>query len=236
MASFSRSSEAEIGEIIAPKAKNVTRTAAAATATLPSITAGAVSHQRLERLLDYALAHADAHKKTLDDDARAKRKFLGRLPKWLVLSLLALALAGSLAIVWRTVPAASFRLAAIRAHINATMPAPISGYKIGPISSSQKAVTTTIFSASDSSKKYTVTEQASNQPTASLASAASAGVSGDSPHVQTVQDQDKTYILSQDGSKSTAVCTKGANTVTIDGVDLGVDQLLDAAKNACKSV
>ncbi len=232
----SRNPEAKTGEVIAPSSNLPARSAMAATATLPSVITSA-SHYKLERLLDYALAHADAHKKSLDESTRAQRKFLGRLPRWLSIGLLilvVLAVAGL--VVWRQMPAASFKLAATRAHVNASMPTPISGYKIGPISSHENAVTTTIQSTSDSSKKYTVTEQASNQPSASLAASAATGTSSNSSHVQTVQDQDKTYVLSQDGSKSTAVCTKGTNTVRVEGVDLTFDQLLAAAKNACKSL
>jgi hypothetical protein len=235
-AASGRSSKAKIGEVIAPNPKLPVRTAAAATASLPSIMADA-SHHKLERLLDYALAHADAHKKSLDDDARAKRKVFGRLPRWLVIGLVITALVTIAGFVlWRVVPGASFKLAATKAHVNAKMPTPISGYRIGPISSSQNAVTTTIQSTSDSAKKYTVTEQTSNQPAASLAASAATGSSGGSAQVQTVQDQDKTYILSQDGNKSTAVCIKGNNTVSVEAVDLNVAQLLEAIKDACKGL
>jgi general stress protein 26 len=121
-------------------------------------------------------------------------------------------------------------------HVNASMPSPISGYKIGTISSQENAVITTIQSTTDSSKKYTVTEQASNQPAASLAAtAAGTTTSGSTAQVQTVQDQDKTYVLSQDKNKSMAACVKGANTVNVEASDLNVAQLLEAAKNACKS-
>ncbi len=232
---FSRNSEAKTGEVIKPSAGLPIRSSMALSATLPSVMTSA-SHHKLERLLDYALAHADAHKKSLDESTRAQRKFFGRVPRWLGISLLILiALAVTAFVVWRQVPAASFKLAATKAHLNASMPTPISGYKIGLITSTENAVITTIQSIADSSKKYTVTEQASNQPAASLAASAATGTAGHPSQVQTVQDQDKTYVLSQDKNKSTAACTKGTNTVSVEGADLNVAQLLEAAKNACKS-
>lgn len=235
LTAFTRSSEAKTGEVIEPSPNSSARSAMAATATLPSVMTNA-SHYKLERLLDYALAHADAHKKSLDESTRAHRKFFGRLPRWLSISLfilVALAVIGF--VVWRQMPAASFKLATTKAHINASMPTPISGYKIGSITSTQNAVTTTIQSISDSSKKYTVTEQASNQPAASLAASAATGTAGNSAQVQTVQDQGKTYVLSQDKNKSTAACTKGNTTINIETTSLDPAQLLEATKNACKS-
>lgn len=236
LTAFSRNESAKTGEVIKPGASRPVRSSMAASATLPSVMTSA-SHYKLERLLDYALTHADAHKKSLDSSTRSRRKLLGRLPRWLSIGLIVLvvlAVAGF--VVWRLVPAASFKLAAAKAHVNASLPSPISGYKIGPITSHENAVITTILSTSDSSRKYTVTEQSSKQPAASLADSAATGTAGNSTQVQTVQDQDKTYILSQDGNKSAAVCTKGSNTVRVEGVDFTVDQLLDAIKNACKSL
>ncbi len=151
-----------------------------------------------------------------------------------MVSLLVLGLAAAtLFVVWHKVPQASLKLAATKAHVNASLPTPISGYKIGPITALENAVITTIQSTSDSSKKYTVTEQVSNQPAASLAANASVGNRGQ--QVQTVQDKDKIYVLSQDSSKSTAACTKGANTISVEAEKLNVAQLLEAAKNACKN-
>lgn len=230
-----RSPEAKTGEVITPSPGSQSRSAMTAAATLPSVMTNA-SHYKLERLLDYALAHADAHKKSLDQSVRANRKFFGCLPRWLAISLLIVVLGIVIGfVVWRQMPAASFKLATTMAHVNASMPTPISGYKIGPITSTENAVMTTIQSTSDSSKKYTVTEQASNQPSASLAASAANGASGNPAQVQTVQDHDKTYILSQDSNKSTAACTKGTDTVSVETIDLNVAQLLDAAKNACKN-
>lgn len=237
LTSFSRSHEAKTTEVIKPSASLPIRSIVATSATLPSVMTSA-SHHKLERLLDYALAHADAHKKSLDQSTRSGRKFFGRLPRWLGIGLfilVALAVAGF--IIWRQVPAASFKLATIKAHVNASMPAPISGYKVGTISSRENTVITTMQSTSDSSKKYTVTERASSQPAASLAANAANGLSGSSAQVQTVQDQGNTYIFSQEGNKSIAFCTKGGNTVTVESEsgDLPADQQHDAAKNACKS-
>lgn len=229
--SFSRGSGAKSGEVITPQKTTKSYRSAALSVGLPAVISN-TSHHKLERLLDYALAHADAHKKTLDKRARDRRKF-GRLPRWLAIGLVLLVAAGVVGfIVWRKVPQASLKLAATKAHINASLPAPISGYKIGPITSAENAVITTVQSTTDSSKKYTVTEKLSNQPAASLA-AATASKATAGTQVQTVQDADKTYVLSQDEDKGTAACTKGSNTISVEGVGLNVAQLLEAAKNAC---
>ena len=230
----SHESEAKSGEIInQSQIKTLAHRSVATTAVAPAVIAN-TSHHKLERLLDYALAQADAHKKELDKSTKNRRKLFKHLPKWLVVSLLILGLtAATLFVVWHKVPQASLKLAATKAHVNASLPTPISGYKIGPITALENAVITTIQSTSDSSKKYTVTEQVSNQPAASLAANASVGNRGQ--QVQTVQDKDKIYVLSQDSSKSTAACTKGANTISVEAEKLNVAQLLEAAKNACKN-
>ena len=235
LTAFTHSPGAKTGEVIAPSPSSPARSAMAATATLPSVITNA-SHYKLERLLDYALAHADAHKKSLDQSTRAHRKLFGRLPRWLAISLLTVVLGTVIGfVVWHQMPAASFKLATTKAHINANMPTPISGYKIGPITSTQNAVTTTIQSISDSSKKYTVTQQAYSQPEASLAASATTGASGNSFQVQTVKDQDKTLLISQDKDKSTVTCTNGNNTVSVTASGLDPAQVIEAGKNACKS-
>lgn len=231
--SFSRSPEAKTGEVIKPSANLPIRSSMAASAMLPSVMTSA-SHYKLERLLDYALTHADSHKKSLAQDARSQRRFFSRLPRWLSLGLLILAaLAVTGFVIWRQVPAASFKLAAIKAHVNASLPTPISGYKIGPITSHENAVTTTIQSTSDSSKKYTVTQQAYSQPKASLAASAAAGTSGDSFQVQTVKNQNKTLLISQDKDTSTVTCTNGNNTVSVATRGLDSAQVIEAGKNVC---
>lgn len=228
--SKNKAGQAKTGEIIPRGAHFATAASASLSATLPAL--GSASHHKLERLLDYALANADSHKKAGELSRRNHRKFLGLVPRWATLSLLVIVLAVVIGIiVWQKIPAASMKLAATKAHINASLPTPISGYKIGPITAGNHAVITTIQSISDSSKKYTVTEQAANQPSTSL----KAVTAGSGHQVQTVQDQDKTYILTQDHNRSQAACTKGNNTVSVDGVGLDVSELLEAAKNACES-
>lgn len=238
---FSRTSEAKIGEIVAgssvsPHGRSAMQPpvhgSAATSVALPAVVSSA-SHHRLERLLDYALAHADAHKKALDKSSRARRMFFGRIPRWLVFSLIFISSAAIIGlVVWQKVPQASLRLAATQANVNASLPAPIDGYRIGPITAKENAVVTTMESTTDSSKIYIVTESAFSQPAASLEDDAS--VAAGSAKVQTVQDQDKTYILSQDEEIGTATCTKGSNTISVEG-RLDVSQLLEAAKNACNN-
>ena len=223
---------AKSGEIMAKHAASPTRPSATLAVALPSVM-GSAAHHRLERLLDYALTHADAHKKSLERSNQARRKIFGKVPRWLAITIVGIVAATAIGIfIWQKMPAASLKLAATKARVDASLPTPISGYKIGSITASQNAVITTMQSTSDSSKKYTVTEKASTQPTESLAAATSA--SGSGQQVQTVQDQGRTYILAQDKDKSTAACTNGHNTTIIEG-PLNPAELSEAAKNACKS-
>ncbi len=223
---------AKSGEVISKHVGSPAQPSATLAVAPPSVM-GSAAHHRLERLLDYALAHADAHKKSLERSNKARRKIFGKIPRWLAITIVGIVAAAAIGIfVWQKMPAASLKLAAARAHVNASLPTPISGYKIGSITASQNAVITTMLSTSDSSKKYTVTEKASTQPTESLAAAASA--SGSGQQVQTVQDQGRTYILAQDKDKSTAACTNGHNTTIIEG-PLDPAELSEAYKNACKS-
>lgn len=235
---FSRKSNqlAKSGEVMDRHAASPTRPSATLAVALPRVM-GSAAHHRLERLLDYALAHADAHKKSLERSDKARRKFFGKVPRWLAFSIIGLLVIAAIGfLAWQKMPAASLKLAATKARVNASLPTPISGYKIGPITSSHNAVITTIQSVTDSSKKYTVTEMASTQPTASLAAAAAASATGSGQQVQTVQDQDKTYVLFEDGTKSIATCTRGSNTISIEAPigTLNIAEKSEAVKNACK--
>ncbi len=224
-------SEAKTGEVIGPHKPLPQQRSAAVSAAMPAVISNA-SHNRLERLLDLALVQADSHKQALNKSKRAHRRLFGRVPRWLAVSLTIIVIGSVIGfVVWHKVPQASLKLAAVKAHVNASLPTPISGYKIGPIAATEHAVTTTVQSKTDSSKKYTVTEQPSTQPAASLAD--TAGNANGGPQVQTVQDQDKTYILSQDGEKSIASCIKGGNTITVLGIGLTVPEQTEAIKSAC---
>lgn len=232
---FSRS-RAKSGEVLPPKGSAIVRRSAAVSASAVA-TLSSVSHNRLERLLDLAMAQADAHKRLLEHRRRSRRKLFGVVPRWLAVTL-AIIIAGIIVgiFAWNKVPQASFKLAAAKANVdNASLPEPIDGYKVGAITASENAVITNVESTTDDSKKYIVKEQPTSQPTASLV--ATTAPAGDSSQVQTVQDQDKTYVLSQsrESNKSTAACTKGNNTFSIESVGLNDAELLKAAKNACKN-
>lgn len=163
----SRNPEAKTGEVIAPSSNLPARSAMAATATLPSVTTSA-SHYKLERLLDYALAHADAHKKSLDESTRAQRKFLGRLPRWLGIVLIVL-VAGIIAgfILWQKMPEASLKLASVQSHIPATMPKLPPGFKAAQSRVENGSVVTEALSGDI---KLTYIQKPSHEPTSSLAS------------------------------------------------------------------
>lgn len=167
LTAFSRNSEAKTGEVIKPIPNSTSRSAMAATATLPSVMTN-VSHYKLERLLDYALAHADAHKKLLDQSTDAHRRFFGRLPRWLSVVLIVL-LAGVIAgfILWQKMPEASLKLASVQSHIPATMPKLPVGFKVTQSRVENGSVVT---EASSGDVKLTYIQKLSREPTSSLVS------------------------------------------------------------------
>ena len=160
------SSDAITGEVIAPSSNLPTRSAMAAASTSPSVMTSA-SHYKLERLLDYALAHAEAHKQSLKKQRRSKTKVFGIVPKWLgvvLVVLLASAIAGF--ILWQKVPEASLKLASLQSHIPATMPKLPAGFRV---SGSRVENDSVVTEASSGSAKLTYIQKLSKEPTSSLA-------------------------------------------------------------------
>jgi hypothetical protein len=132
------------------------------------------SHQKLERLLDQALTHADAHKQAMRYQAARhfwqRPGFLGKRKalKLGIVIIIILAAAGFAA--WDKLPQVSIKLAGIRAHVSTSVPTytPDGFSAAAPASVNNGAVVIKFKSETDSSKGYDVLEKQSNLPSASL--------------------------------------------------------------------
>ncbi|KKU19852.1 MAG: hypothetical protein UX30_C0007G0125 [Candidatus Saccharibacteria bacterium GW2011_GWA2_46_10] len=127
---------------------------------IPSV-AASPSHQRLERLLDYALARADAHKQSRRKRSRGPAKLLHILPKWLTVLLIVLTL-GSLAgfVAWQKIPAISMKVAASKAHVDSAIPN-LPGYTVAaPAQEKDGIVTIELKAIADPANTVTVTKKA----------------------------------------------------------------------------
>lgn len=138
-------------------------------APLPSMITS-VSHQHLERLLDRALLQADAHKQALRARTKGWRRVVGG-PKWLSLgatSLVLLLLGGFFA--WQNVPQVSLRVAAMRTHVGATVPAytPSGFSPSGPASASSNKVTINYKAEANDQQTFAITQQSSNWDSSSV--------------------------------------------------------------------
>lgn len=143
---------------------------------LPSLMTSA-SHNQLERLLDHALAKADAHKQILRG-AKAQRNLWTRLksiPKPLVLALavLLIGLAAGFA-AWQRLPQVGVKIAAIRTGVDATVPGYIpSGFNFaGPVVNTDKSVSIRYRSVADSALSFTLIQKKSNLDSESLSAQA----------------------------------------------------------------
>lgn len=142
-------------------------TALAISAATPQLAAGA-SHQHLERLLDYALARADAHKRKQQREHNGPAKLLHILPKWLTITLIII-IVGTISgfVAWQKVPALSLRVAASKAHVDASVP-DLPGYAISaPATVKNGAISVQYKAVTDSTKTVTVTKKVSDTKDAS---------------------------------------------------------------------
>ena len=127
---------------------------------MPSV-AVASSHQKLERLLDLALARADAHKQSRRKKHSGAAKLLGILPRWLnvfLIFVIVISLIGFIA--WNEIPALSMRLAASKAHVDSSIPN-LPGYIVAsPAKEKDGVVTIQLKAEADPSNTVTVTKKA----------------------------------------------------------------------------
>ncbi len=188
--------------------------AVALSSPLPAIISSP-SHHRLERLLDYALARADAHKKLAKQKRRGPLKIAHRLPKWLNITLLLIISVSAVGfIAWQKLPAASLKLAGSAANVDAAMPTYIpEGFTAaGPAKAENGAVTLTYEAIDNEARNYILKEWASNQDSAS----AVANIASSSSQVQTSQNGGVDINIITDGDKSMAVCTNGGRQTTLE--------------------
>ncbi|MBI4034272.1 DUF4367 domain-containing protein [Candidatus Saccharibacteria bacterium] len=195
---------------------------------LPSLISSA-SHNQLERMLDHALIRADAHKKALRMRARGPMKLFNRMPRWFGVSLImiTLLLAGGL-FVWQKVPAISLKVAATRAHIDASTPSYLPyGFSLaGPASYNDGVVTTELSDSANNGSSLKITQQASNLNSQSLAEA---DVPKGTP-VQSSQVKGSTvYIYGKGEIKNATWVNKGIKFKIENQAKLSTDELFKIA-------
>jgi hypothetical protein len=199
--------------------------AKSATLALPSMVTS-VSHQNLERMLDHALTQADAHKLALKARAKGWRRIF-MAPKWITVgtsSLALLLLAGFFA--WQNIPQISMRVADTRAHVSASVPAytPMGYGLAGPVKSDDAQVTVNYKAANQTSSSYSITQQASNWDSSSVAANAVPG----GTQVQSSQVNGTTVYIYGDSNNATWV-NHGVLFSLQDKANLSSDQILKIA-------
>lgn len=218
------------GEVINRQVPKPAKTAAAS-AIMPSMVTSA-SHAKLERMLDEALSKANAHKQALKYDAARhfwqKPGFFSK-NRWTKLSLvLIIVLAASLFTAWQKIPQLSVKLAAMRAHVDASIPSyKPAGYSFsGPAKAIHNSVTFQYVSPDDKSKVYMVKEQPSNQDSISL-------IADNSPSGQQIQTAQANGIPIIIVKNKVKCVSNGIETTVTNQANLAPDELLNIAKSVC---
>ncbi len=164
---------------LAKEGEIINRTAAAKAGTMPgralarpaSSLITSLPGSQLERMLDHALARADAHKKALKSRGSGPLRYFRRLPLWLTATiiLVTVVLVGGM-FVWQNVPSLSLKVASSRAHVDAGTPSYIpEGFALAsPVRYQSGAVQFEIKSTVDSDKSLTISQQKSNLDSESL--------------------------------------------------------------------
>lgn len=216
--------EAISGEIVS-RGPVAAMTGGVAAAPLPSMIASA-SHPKLERMLDEALARADAHKEALRYHAARhfwQRRWFKGPTRWIVAGAVALAVLGGFLYAWRSVPQLSMKVAGMRAHVATVIPAyKPDGYKVaGPAKAVSGAVVVQYKSAADQAKTYDITEQPSDLTSTMI----SQNVVPKGAPVQTSQvEGNMVYIYG--GSNDASWVNNGMLYTIKNRSSLGSDQLL----------
>lgn len=216
------------GEVLRPQSKMASVIPSKSQAVAVTQPAANISHQQLERLLDHALAKADAHKQAR---RQTSSKLWGhfRRPRWLtvtlVLSVLVL-LAGFFA--WYNFPQLSMKIATMRAHINSSVPGYTpSGFSFkGPIRYNNGIVTLDFKANADKSREFSIKQQPSNWDSSSLASNA---VPSNKP-VQTSRVKGNTIYIYGENKKAATWVSNGIRYTIEDQANLNSDQLLKIAE------
>lgn len=220
-------SAAAPGEVIAPSSAIQTPGTLVLSKPLPSMVTS-VSHQRLERMLDEALAKADAHKKMLKQlQKRSLWKRLDFLPKRLTIIVMTIGLAAAIGLfVWQKIPGVSMKLAASKAKVNASLPAyKPQGFSIqGPVKYQRGAVV--VQYQASGSQSYSVTQKASDWDSVSLAANS---IPSNTP-VQTSQVKGTTVYIYGPSNDATWV-SNGVRYTIDDKANLSSDQIIKIANS-----
>ncbi len=139
---------------------------------LPSMLTSA-SHYRLERLLDWALVHADAHKQSLEDSVRPHRRFwhwLGQLPRLVSIGLpLIVILSLGTVLAYQHLPSLAIRVADWRSGVAATVPSySPSGFRVAGPPSYQPDQVNLTFRSADGTQSFQISQRASSWDSGSL--------------------------------------------------------------------
>lgn len=139
---------------------------AAPAAPLPSMITS-TSHQKLERMLDQALTHADTHKEALRYHAARhfwQRRGISGRRRWLALGLSVIFLFILLFVSYQKIPQVSVKAAGMRAHLSPAVPTYIpDSYKMaGPAKADSGTVKIKYVSSSNTGASYNIVESQSN--------------------------------------------------------------------------
>lgn len=215
-------------EVISPSKKTTSKASAANSKAVVSTS----SHQQLERLLDYALARADAHKKAMKKAKRGPMKIFDRFPRWINIILL-VAIVGGVGgfTAWQKMPELSLKLANHAAHVDASIPTYTpSGYQLSGLPEANNGtVTITYKSTLNPQKTYTV-KQASVTQDNSIADTTSSS----SAQVQTTQSHGVSISIVKDGQKNMAMCANGGRqTILNDNAGLSPIDITNTLSSVC---
>jgi hypothetical protein len=215
---------------VTPKHSSVSAGAATTSVALPSMVTSA-SHQRLERMLDVALTHADAHKQALRYHAARhfwqRPGFLGRRTGWKISLIVIAALAALGLIAWQKFPQLSVKLAATRAHISASVPSyKPDGYSLAaPAQAINGQVLIKYKAAADASLGYAISQKSSDMTSTSLANTLSPG----GTQMQTSQVGGNTVYIY--GPRNDAAWVNNGILYTLrDHANLSSDQIINIVK------
>ncbi len=215
-----RASEALSGELIPPAAKPTIKAQQVPAAA--NTVASSASHNRLERLLDEALLRADAHKQAVNGTRSGILGLPRRLSLLLVIILL---VALAILIVWLNVPAVAVKVANVRSHVNASLPAYApSGFTFDKATSQPDKVN--INYKASGGGAYTLGEQKSSLDSKSL----SEGTLGASRQVQTSQVNGTTVYIYGPADNATWVNNGILYTIS-NQANLSSDQILQIVQS-----
>lgn len=200
-------------------------TDSAVKAPLPS-TVTSVSHQKLERLLDEALAKADAHKEALRYQAARHfwhRRLLVGPRKWAALAVTAVIVVAGLFMAWQNVPQLSVKVASMKAHVTAAVPSykPDGFVVASPAQAVSGGVSLKYKSAADDTRTYEIHQK----PSRLTSTLVSQNVVPKGAPVQTSQvNGNMVYIYGPDNDA--AWVNNGVLYTIKDKADLSSDQLI----------